>query len=422
MELLRQADPEVFDAIRCEAERQHSGLELIASENFASRAVLETMGTVATNKYAEGYPGRRYYGGCHCVDEAERLAIDRAKRLFGAEHANVQPHSGAQANMAAYFAALKAGDTLLGMDLSHGGHLTHGSPVNFSGQLYRSAAYGVDESTGLIDYDRVRELALAERPRAIVAGASAYPRTIDFEAFAEIAREVEAVLIVDMAHIAGLIAGGAHPSPVPHADLVTSTTHKTLRGPRGGFVLSTEEWAKPVNKAVFPGMQGGPLMHIIAAKAVGFREALSEEFSAYAHAVVGNAKALAEGLLARGQALVSGGTDNHLLLLDLSAGELTGKDAEAALERAGITTNKNTVPGERRSPFVTSGIRIGTAALTTRGMGADEMAQIAGWISEVLDAPEDEAVTRAVRGSVSELVERFPLYASLRDQMAPIAV
>jgi glycine hydroxymethyltransferase len=380
------------------------------------------MGTVATNKYAEGYPDRRYYGGCHCVDEAERLAIDRAKRLFGAEHANVQPHSGAQANMAAYFAALKAGDALLGMDLSHGGHLTHGSPVNFSGQLYRVVAYGVDESTGLIDYDRVRELALAERPRVIVAGASAYPRTIDFQAFAQIAREVEAVLIVDMAHIAGLVAGGAHPSPVPYADLVTSTTHKTLRGPRGGFVLSTEEWAKRLNKAVFPGMQGGPLMHTIAAKAVGFREALSEDFSAYAHAVVSNAKALAEGLLGRGQALVSGGTDNHLLLLDLSAGELTGKDAEAALERAGITTNKNTVPGERRSPFVTSGIRIGTAALTTRGMGADEMAQIAQWISEVVEAPEDESVTRAIRGSVSELVERFPLYPSLRDQLAPIAV
>jgi glycine hydroxymethyltransferase len=324
--------------------------------------------------------------------------------------------------MAAYFAAMEPGDTLLGMDLSHGGHLTHGSPVNFSGQLYRIVAYGVYESTGRLDYDRVRELARAERPRVIVAGASAYPRTIDFEAFGDIAREVDAVLVVDMAHIAGLVAGGAHPSPVPHADLVTSTTHKTLRGPRGGFVLSTEEWAKPLNKAVFPGMQGGPLMHVIAAKAVAFGEALEPEFAAYARAVVDNAARLAEALLARGYRLVSGGTDNHLILIDLGDRELTGKDAEAALERAGITTNKNTVPGEKRSPFVTSGVRIGTAALTTRGMGAGEMAAIGEWIADVLDEPESASVQRSVAGAVADLVERFPLYPGLRASLTPVAV
>jgi glycine hydroxymethyltransferase len=422
LQALREADAEIFDVIRDEAERQHGGLELIASENFTSVAVLEAMGTVPTNKYAEGYPGRRYYGGCDVVDRAEQLAIDRARRLFGAAHANVQPHSGAQANMAAYFAAMEPGDTLLGMDLSHGGHLTHGSPVNFSGQLYRIVAYGVDESTGRLDYDRVRELARAERPRVIVAGASAYPRTIDFEAFGDIAREVDAVLVVDMAHIAGLVAGGAHPSPVPHADLVTSTTHKTLRGPRGGFVLSTEEWAKPLNKAVFPGMQGGPLMHVIAAKAVAFGEALEPEFAAYARAVVDNAARLAEALLARGYRLVSGGTDNHLILIDLGDRELTGKDAEAALERAGITTNKNTVPGEKRSPFVTSGVRIGTAALTTRGMGAGEMAAIGEWIADVLDEPESASVQRSVAGAVADLVERFPLYPGLRASLTPVAV
>ncbi|HSM34820.1 MAG TPA: serine hydroxymethyltransferase [Longimicrobiales bacterium] len=422
LQALREADPEVFDVIRDEAERQHGGLELIASENFTSQAVLEAMGTVPTNKYAEGYPGRRYYGGCEVVDRAETLAIERARRLFGAQHANVQPHSGAQANMAAYFATMEPGDTLLGMDLSHGGHLTHGSPVNFSGQLYRIVAYGVDEATGRLDYDQVRELARAERPRVIVAGASAYPRVIDFEAFGDIAREVEAVLIVDMAHIAGLVAGGAHPSPVPHADLVTSTTHKTLRGPRGGFVLSTEDWAKPLNKAVFPGMQGGPLMHVIAAKAVAFGEALAPEFAAYARAVVANARSLAEALLERGYRLVSGGTDNHLILIDLADRELTGKDAEAALERAGITTNKNTVPGEKRSPFVTSGVRIGTAALTTRGMGTAEMDIIGGWIADVLNEPESETVRRRVAADVSDLVERFPLYPGLRERMTPVAV
>ena len=417
MDELRERDPDVWDTIRCEAERQHATLELIASENFASPAVLEAMGTVLTNKYAEGYPGRRYYGGCHCVDETEELARQRASRLFGAEHANVQPHSGAQANMAAYFALMDAGDKLLGMNLSHGGHLTHGSPVNFSGRLYEVTAYGVGPD-GRIDMDQVRELALRERPRAIVAGASAYPRIIDFEAFGSVAREVEAFLVVDMAHIAGLVAGGVHPSPVPHADIVTSTTHKTLRGPRGGFVLTREAHAKAVDKQVFPGIQGGPLMHVIAAKAVAFGEALQPEFRAYAAQVVKNAAALAEGLMERGYTLVSGGTDNHLILLDLGAEGHTGKEAEEMLERAGITTNKNTVPGETRSPFVTSGVRMGTAALTTRGMGEDEMRQLATWIADVLDAGGSEEVVERVRGGIGELVERFPLYPRFRAQHA----
>ena len=416
MNELRQQDPAIFDAIVQEANRQHTSLELIASENFTSLAVLEAAGTVLTNKYAEGYPGRRYYGGCEYVDIAESLAISRAKELFGAEHANVQPHSGAQANMAAYLATMKPGDTLLGMNLSHGGHLTHGSPVNFSGQLYRAVAYGLD-ATGRIDYDQVRELARRERPRVVVAGASAYPRIIDFAVFADIAREVDAVLLVDMAHIAGLVAGGAHPSPVPHADIVTSTTHKTLRGPRSGFILCRERFAKPIDKQVFPGMQGGPLMHIIAAKAVGFGEALQPEFREYAHAIVANARALAVALQGRGFELVSGGTDNHLLLLDLrNRGELTGKLAEAALEHAGITTNKNTVPGEQRSPFVTSGIRIGTAALTTRGMGTAEMNRVGDLIADVLEAPADETVAAAVRRGVAELTEAFPLYAGFRRE------
>ncbi len=424
MHELQQQDPEVFDAIVREANRQHASLELIASENFTSVAVLEAAGTVLTNKYAEGYPGRRYYGGCEYVDIVETLAIERAKELFGAQHANVQPHSGAQANMAAYLATMKPGDTLLGMNLSHGGHLTHGSPVNFSGQLYRAVAYGVGDD-GLIDYDQMRELARRERPRVIVAGASAYSRIIDFAAFAEVAREVDAVLIVDMAHIAGLVAGGAHPSPVPHADIVTSTTHKTLRGPRSGFILCREPLAKPVDKQVFPGMQGGPLMHVIAAKAVAFGEALQPSFREYAHAVVANAKALADALMARGFALVSGGTDNHLVLLDLTnRGELTGKAAEEALERAGITTNKNTVPGEKRSPFVTSGVRIGTAALTTRGMGTAEMQRVGDLIADVLEAPGDEAVAQDVRRGVAELAEAFPLYPAFRreHQLAERAV
>jgi glycine hydroxymethyltransferase len=421
MEALRRQDPRIFDAILQESQRQNDSLELIASENFASIAVMQAAGSPLTNKYAEGYPGRRYYGGCEWVDVAEQLAIERCLSIFGAQHANVQPHSGAQANLAAYMAAMKPGDTMLGMSLSHGGHLTHGSPVNFSGQLYRIVAYGV-AADGRIDYDQLREQALRERPRVIVAGASAYPRVIDFAAFASIAREVEAHFIVDMAHIAGLIAGGAHPSPVPHADVVTSTTHKTLRGPRGGFILSSEQHARAIDKQVFPGIQGGPLMHVIAAKAVAFGEALTDEFRAYAHAVVANANALAQTLLSRGFDLVSGGTDNHLLLVDLrNRGELTGKAAEEALGRARITVNKNTVPGEQRSPFVTSGIRIGTAALTTRSMGVEEMRAIGGWIADVLEAPVDTTLTERVSGKVFDLCAAFPLYSELRREAAAAA-
>jgi len=412
MHELREVDPEVYQAIRREAERQHASLELIASENFVSTAVLEALGSVLTNKYAEGYPGRRYYGGCEWVDVVEQLAIERACALFGAEHANVQPHSGAQANMAAYMAFMEPGDAFLGMNLSHGGHLTHGSPVNFSGRLYRALAYGVREEDGRIDYDLVREIALRERPKVIVAGASAYPRVIDFEAFAAIAREVGAVLIVDMAHIAGLVAGGVHPSPVPHADVVTSTAHKTLRGPRSGFILCREAHAKAIDKQVFPGIQGGPLMHVIAAKAVAFKEALDPSFRAYASQVVRNAQALADELMARGFDLVTGGTDNHLLLVDLRRRDLTGKEAEEALGAAGITVNKNTVPGETRSPFVTSGIRIGTAALTTRGLKEADFRTIGGWIAEVLAAPHDADVRRRVAGQVAELCEAYPLYES----------
>jgi glycine hydroxymethyltransferase len=421
MEELRREDGEIFDAIAAETDRQHGSLELIASENFASPAVMQATGSVMTNKYAEGYPGRRYYGGCEFVDVAERLAIERCMQLFGAEHANVQPHSGAQANMAAYMAVLKAGDRLLGMDLSHGGHLTHGSPVNFSGQLYHASAYGVG-SDGRIDYDAVRDAARRDRPHVIVAGASAYPRIIDFPTFAGIASEVDAILIVDMAHIAGLVAGGVHPSPVPHADIVTSTTHKTLRGPRGGFIVCRQVHAKAVDKHVFPGMQGGPLMHVIAAKAVAFGEALRPDFAEYAREVVRNAQALGQTLQARGFDLVSGGTDNHLLLVDLSnRGELTGKQAEAALGHAEITVNKNTVPGEARSPFVTSGIRIGTAALTTRGIGVDEMRRIGEWMADVLEAPESEAVAARVAAEVRELCSSFPLYAQLRRETAASA-
>jgi glycine hydroxymethyltransferase len=418
MRALRAADPEIYDAVVAEAERQHSTLELIASENFTSPAVLEAAGTVLTNKYAEGYPGKRYYGGCEHVDVAESLAIARAIELFGSDHANVQPHSGAQANMAAYFALLSPGDTLLGMSLSHGGHLTHGSPVNFSGQIYTAFSYGVG-ADGRIDYDQVRDRAREHRPKVIVAGASAYPRVIDFAAFADIAREVDARLMVDMAHIAGLVAGGAHPSPVPHADVVTSTTHKTLRGPRSGFVLCRTELAKPIDKQVFPSMQGGPLMHIIAAKAVAFREALAPEFRDYARRIVDNAQALAAALMEHGYDLVSGGTDNHLVLLDLRRkGELTGKLAEAALERAHITSNKNTVPGEQRSPFVTSGVRLGTAALTSRGMGPAEMSRIGGWIARVLDAPDSEQVASAVAAEIRELCAAFPLYPEYRGEHA----
>ncbi len=415
MDNLKKTDPAVFDSIVSEARRQADGLELIASENFVSQAVLEAMGTVMTNKYAEGLPSKRYYGGCEFVDVAEDLARDRARQLFGAEHVNVQPHSGAQANMAAYFSFLDPGDKILGMNLSHGGHLTHGSPVNFSGRLFEVVAYGVREDDGRIDYDEVRERARVERPKMIIAGASAYPRTINFAAFSEIAREVDACFVVDMAHIAGLVATGHHPTPIPHADIVTTTTHKTLRGPRGGMILCREQHAKAIDKAVFPFMQGGPLMHVIAAKAVALLEALKPDFSDYSGRIVANAKALADGLMERGFHLVSGGTDNHLLLVDLrpSHDELTGKEAEAALEASGITVNKNTVPGETRSPFVTSGLRIGTPALTSRGMNEAEMTQVATWIAHVLEAPNDQDRITAVRGEVRDLCANFPLYVEL---------
>jgi glycine hydroxymethyltransferase len=412
---LSATDPEVFRAISRELARQRNGLELIASENFVSPAVLEAMGCVMTNKYAEGYPGKRYYGGCEHVDEAEELARERAKRLFGADHANVQPHSGAQANMAAFFALIETGDTILGMDLSHGGHLTHGSPVNFSGKWYRVVSYGVSENDRRVDYDALADLAAAERPAVIIAGASAYPRELDFERFGEIARACGAKLLVDMAHIAGLIATGAHPSPVPHADIVTSTTHKTLRGPRGGLILCKEEYAKAIDKAVFPGLQGGPLMHVIAAKAVAFGEALEDGFKEYADQVVANARALGARLAEHGYDLVGGGTDTHLLLIDLRTGELTGKDAEELLGRAEITVNKNTVPFETRSPFVASGIRLGTPAITTRGMGEAEMIRIADMIDRALRSGGEEAVLGAIGSDVRGLCGAFPLYSELQD-------
>ncbi len=412
---LRATDPQIWQATLDEARRQAVQLELIASENFVSEAVLQAMGTVMTNKYAEGLPGKRYYGGCEFVDVAEELARQRAMELFGAEHVNAQPHSGAQANMAAYLAFMEPGDRLLGMNLSHGGHLTHGSPVNFSGKLFEILAYGVREADGRIDYDALRNQAIRERPAMIVAGASAYPRVIDFEAFEAIARESGALLMVDMAHIAGLVAADEHPSPIPHADIVTTTTHKTLRGPRGGLILCPERHAKAVDKSVFPGTQGGPLMHVIAAKAVALKEAMQPSFGVYARQVVANAKALGSALAMRGLDLVSGGTDNHLLLVDLrpSHPDLTGKDAEGALERAGITVNKNTVPGESRSPFVTSGLRIGTPALTSRGMTEADMEMIGGWIADVVDAPGDEGVRSRVLGGVEELCDAHPLYREL---------
>jgi len=403
-------DPEVAEAIEKEERRQMEKLELIASENFVSRAVMAAQGCVMTNKYAEGYPGRRYYGGCEFVDIAESLAIERAKKLFGAEHANVQPHSGAQANSAVYFAFLKPGDTVLGMNLSHGGHLTHGSPVNISGTYYRFVSYGVDEKTETINYDEVARLAREHRPRLIVAGASAYPRVIDFARFAEIARETGAMLMVDMAHIAGLVAAGLHPSPVPYAEVVTTTTHKTLRGPRGGMILCRGEFAAAIDRAVFPGTQGGPLMHVIAAKAVCLKEALGEEFRRYQEQIVKNAQALAEGLKKRGFRLVSGGTDNHLMLVDLRPQNLTGKVAEKLLDEVRITVNKNTIPFDPQGPMVTSGIRLGTPALTSRGMKEAEMEIVAEAISLVLHAPEDQAVHERVRGMVKELCDRFPLY------------
>jgi glycine hydroxymethyltransferase len=409
--MLANVDPEVAKAIELEKGRQQNKLELIASENFVSKAVMEAQGSVLTNKYAEGYPQRRYYGGCEYVDRVEQLAIDRVKALFGAEHANVQPHSGAQANTAVYFAFLKPGDTILGMNLAHGGHLTHGSPVNFSGKYFNIIPYGVDETSHRINYDEVARLARENNPKMIVAGASAYPRIIDFARLGEIARDVGAMLMVDMAHIAGLIAAGLHPSPVPHADIVTTTTHKTLRGPRGGVILCRAGLAAAVDKAIFPGMQGGPLMHVIAAKAVAFREAMSEEFRAYQQQIVKNAAALGDELVHRGFKLVSGGTDNHLLLVDLRPQNITGKDAEKILDDIGVTVNKNAIPFDPVSPFITSGIRIGTPALTSRGMQEEDMRIIGQIIAEVLNHPQDSAVTDQARGLVAQLCQQHPLYA-----------
>lgn len=411
---LKSQDAEVFKSIQLETDRQKFGLEMIASENYASQAVMEAQGSILTNKYAEGYPGKRYYGGCHYVDQVETFAIERAKKLFGCNFANVQPHSGSQANMAVYLAALTAGDTILGMDLSHGGHLTHGSPVNFSGFLFKAASYKLDAETGRINYDTIRATAKEAKPKMIIAGYSAYPRVLDFAKFREIADEVGAVLMVDMAHFAGLVATGAHPSPFPYADYVTSTTHKTLRGPRGGLILTNnEEFAKKMNSKIFPGIQGGPLEHVIAAKAVAFGEALKPEFKTYIDNVVKNAKALSEAMLSEGFDLVTGGTDNHLLLIDLSKKDVTGKLAENALDEAGITVNKNTVPNEKRSPFVTSGVRIGTPALTTRGMGVKEMQQIAKWISAVLKDPENAASKEKIKNEVKSMCEQFPIYKGM---------
>ena len=404
-------DPAIADILVEETERQEYNLEFIASENFVSEAVLEAQGSVLTNKYAEGYPGKRYYGGCEVVDKAEQLAIDRAKELFGAEHANVQAHSGSQANMAVYMAVCEPGDTVLGMNLAHGGHLTHGSPVNFSGKLYNIVAYGVKEETGRIDYEEVEALAKEHKPKLIVVGASAYTREIDFPAFRRIADEVGAVVMVDMAHIAGLVAAGVHSNPVPYAEFVTTTTHKTLRGPRGGMILCTEEWGKKLNSNIFPGIQGGPLMHVIAAKAVAFKEALSPEFKEYAQQVVNNAKTLARELVAKGYKLVSGGTDNHLMLMDFTGTEMTGKVAEAVLEEAGITVNKNAVPFDTRSPFVTSGIRIGTPATTSRGLKEPEMVKVADWIDRAFKNAENKAELAKIRAEVKELCKQFPLYA-----------
>lgn len=410
MTALQEQDPEVYAGMHAEFRRQQDELELIASENYVSEAVLEAVGSVLTNKYAEGLPGRRYYGGCEHVDTVESIARDRAKELFGAVAANVQPHSGAQANSAVYLAVCKAGDPILGLDLSHGGHLTHGSPVNSSGLLYDAHHYGVSEETGRIDMDQVRDQARRHRPRMLVIGASAYPRIIDFAAFRAIADEVDAILMADMAHIAGLVATGLHPSPVPHCDFVTTTTHKTLRGPRGGLILATREWGNAMNKAVFPGTQGGPLMHVIAGKAVAFGEALKPSFTTYCQAVLDNAKALGDALMECGHTLVSGGTDTHLLLVDLGEA-CSGKEAEDALGRAGITVNKNTVPGEKRSPFVTSGVRIGTPAMTTRGCNASDAAQIGHWISEAIAHRDDAAVLDRIRGQVREMCALHPIYA-----------
>ena len=413
MEQLHKTDPEIYGLAQSELQRQREGLELIPSENFASLAVMEAQGSVLTNKYSEGYPGKRYYGGNQFIDGCETLAIERAKKIFHADHANVQPHAGSQANMAAYFALLQPGDKIMGLNLSHGGHLTHGSPVNFSGKSYKIVPYNVDQKTHLLDFDAIGKQAREEKPQLIVAGFTAYPRQVDFRRFAEIAEGVDAYFMVDMAHIAGLIAGGAHPQPFPHADIVTSTTHKTLRGPRGAIILCKEEYAQMVDKAVFPGLQGGPFDHAIAAKAVCFKEAMRPEFSDYAKRVVENAKALAESLLAEGMSLVSGGTDTHLLLSDLTGMKITGKEAQLVLEEALITVNKNTIPYDTQSPFVTSGIRLGTPALTTRGMGKSEMKEIGKMIKRVCAAPADSALKAKVKEDVLALTKKFPLYPEL---------
>ncbi len=415
---IRREDPEVADAISNEIRRQNEKIELIASENFVSEAVLEALGSPLTNKYAEGYPGRRYYGGCEHVDVVESLAIERAKRLFGAEHANVQPHSGAQANMAVYIAALEPGDTVLGMNLTHGGHLTHGMHLNISGKYFHFIPYGVREDTQIIDYDAMENLAIEHRPKMIVAGASAYPRIIDFERISEIAHSVDALLMVDMAHIAGLVAAGLHPNPVEYADFVTTTTHKTLRGPRGGMILCKSEWARKIDSAVFPGTQGGPLMHVIAAKAVAFAEALQPEFAQYQRGIIMNAQALADALMERGWRLVSGGTDNHLILMDLRGTGITGRVAEEALDEVGITVNKNTVPFDPEKPMVTSGVRIGTPAVTTRGMKEPEMREIASLIDKTLRNLGSEGVMDEVRQGVNDIISRFPLYSQIRAELS----
>jgi glycine hydroxymethyltransferase len=414
METLRRQDPEVFAAIRAEEHRQRDELELIASENYTSKAIMEAVGSVLTNKYAEGLPGKRYYGGCAHVDTSEQLAIDRAKKLFGADHANVQPHSGATANQAVYYAALEIGDTVLAMDLAQGGHLTHGMKLNFSGRWYGIVSYGLSKETERLDYDRLAELAREHKPKLILAGASAYPRTIDFDKFADIAREVGALLFVDMAHIAGLVAGGVHPNPVPVSDFVTTTTHKTLRGPRGGIVLCKSEWQKKIDMAVFPGLQGGPLEHVIAGKAVCFAEALRPEFAQYAAQIVANAKVLGEELTRAGFRLISGGTDNHLILIDMTSRGLTGKTAEAALGKAGVTVNKNLIPFDQRKPMDPSGIRMGTAALTTRGMDEAAIRQVAGYIIEALKAPEDDAHLAKVAAGVAEMLKSYPVPADAK--------
>ena len=410
---LEKEDSELYHFMKLELGRQRDGLELIPSENFCSLAVMEAQGSVLTNKYSEGYPGKRYYGGNEFVDECEKLAIERMKKLFGAQHANVQPHAGSQANMAAYFALLQPGDKMMGLNLSHGGHLTHGSPVNFSGKWYKISAYNVDAKTHLLDYDAIEKQAMEEKPQLVVAGYTAYPRTIDFKRFREIADRSGAKLMVDMAHIAGLIAGGAHPSPIPYADVVTTTTHKTLRGPRGAAILCKEEYAAQIDKAVFPGMQGGPFDHAIAAKAVCFKEAAEPSFGKYAHAIVENANALAEGLLEEGFSLVTGGTDNHLMIIDLTKEGISGKEAQAALDECAITTNKNTIPYDTQSPFVTSGIRLGTPALTTRGMGKSEMRESARLIRKAIAGRADAAAKKGVREEVKALTSRFPLYPEL---------